>query len=94
MFTNFFLHVHPTKVRRRAIEFTRTFYLGGLSAACFFILVVTGVFLMFYYRPAVPHAYHDMKDLQFVVSARPVSAQPAPLVGAHDGGAGVRCTWR
>jgi quinol-cytochrome oxidoreductase complex cytochrome b subunit len=67
VFTNFFLHVHPAKVRRRAIEFPRTLYLGGLSAACFFILVVTGVLLMFYYRPAVPHAYHDMKDLQFAV---------------------------
>ena len=31
-FTNFFLHVHPTKVRLRAMEFTRTFYLGGLIA--------------------------------------------------------------
>jgi quinol-cytochrome oxidoreductase complex cytochrome b subunit len=67
VFTNFFLHVHPTKVRRRAIEFSRTFFLGGLSGGCFFILVVTGVMLMFYYRPAVPQAYHDMKDLQFVV---------------------------
>src|SRR5215471_7781615 len=69
VFTNFFLHIHPVKVRRRAIEFTRTYFLGGLSAACFFILTVTGVLLMFYYRPAVPDAYHDMKDLQFVVSA-------------------------
>jgi cytochrome b6 len=67
VFTNFFLHIHPVKVRRRAIEFTRTFYLGGLSGALFFILTVTGVFLMFYYRPAVPHAYQDMKDLQFAV---------------------------
>jgi quinol-cytochrome oxidoreductase complex cytochrome b subunit len=69
VFTNFFLHVHPAKVRRRAIEFTRTFYLGGLSGGCFFILIVTGVMLMFYYRPAVPHAYLDMKDLEFAVSA-------------------------
>jgi cytochrome b6 len=69
VFTNFFLHIHPVKVRRRAIEFRRTFYLGGLSAACFVILVVTGVLLMFYYRPSVPEAYHDMKDLQFVVPA-------------------------
>ena len=69
VFTNFFLHVHPVKVRRRAIEFTRTWFLGGLSTACFFLLVVTGVLLMFYYRPAVPHAYHDMKDLEFTVAA-------------------------
>ena len=69
VFSNFFLHIHPVKVRRRAIEFTRTFYLGGLSAACFFILVITGLLLMFYYRPAVPHAYLDMKDLEFTISA-------------------------
>jgi quinol-cytochrome oxidoreductase complex cytochrome b subunit len=69
VFTNFFLHVHPVKVRRRAIEFKRTFYLGGLSAACFFLLLVSGVMLMFYYRPAVPHAYLDVKDLAFTVSA-------------------------
>jgi quinol-cytochrome oxidoreductase complex cytochrome b subunit len=68
VFTNFFLHIHPVKVRRRSIEFRRTFYLGGLSAACFAILVVTGVLLMFYYRPSVPEAYGDMKDLQFAVS--------------------------
>jgi quinol-cytochrome oxidoreductase complex cytochrome b subunit len=67
--TNFFLHIHPVKVRRRAIEFRRTLYLGGLSAACFFILAVSGVMLMFYYRPAVPQAYLDMKDLSFTVSA-------------------------
>jgi quinol-cytochrome oxidoreductase complex cytochrome b subunit len=69
VFTNFFLHIHAVKVRRRAIAFRRTGYLGGLSAACFFILLVTGILLMFYYRPSVPEAYHDMKDLQFVVSA-------------------------
>jgi quinol-cytochrome oxidoreductase complex cytochrome b subunit len=67
VFTNFFLHIHPVKVNVRAIEFTRTFYLGGLAAASFVILVVTGVFLMFYYHPSVPRAYEDMKDLQFVV---------------------------
>jgi quinol-cytochrome oxidoreductase complex cytochrome b subunit len=69
VFTNFFLHIHPVKVRRRAIAFMRTGYLGGLSAACFLILLTTGVLLMFYYRPSAPDAYHDMKDLQFVVSA-------------------------
>ncbi|MBI2896169.1 MAG: cytochrome b N-terminal domain-containing protein [Deltaproteobacteria bacterium] len=69
VFSNLFLHIHPVKVRQRAISFTRTFYLGGLSAACFFVLTVTGVLLMFYYRPAVPHAYEDMKDLEYVVSA-------------------------
>jgi quinol-cytochrome oxidoreductase complex cytochrome b subunit len=67
VFSNIFLHIHPVKVSVRAIQFTRTFYLGGLAAATFIILVVTGIFLMFYYHPSVPRAYEDMKDLQFVV---------------------------
>jgi quinol-cytochrome oxidoreductase complex cytochrome b subunit len=57
------------KVRARAIEFTRTYYLGGLSAVTFFVLTVTGLLLMFYYHPSVPRAYEDMKDLEFVFSA-------------------------
>lgn len=69
VFTNFFLHIQPVKVRVRAIAFPRTFYLGGLSAVTFFILTVTGLLLMFYYHPSVPRAYQDMKDLEFVVSA-------------------------
>lgn len=71
VFTNFFLHIHPVKVNVRAIQFTRTFYLGGLASAAFIILVVTGIFLMFYYHPSVPRAYEDMKDLQFVVYMGP-----------------------
>jgi quinol-cytochrome oxidoreductase complex cytochrome b subunit len=71
VFSNFFLHIHPVKVNVRAMAFTRTFYLGGLAAATYFILVVTGVFLMFYYHPSVPRAYEDMKDLQFVVYMGP-----------------------
>jgi quinol-cytochrome oxidoreductase complex cytochrome b subunit len=71
VFGNLFLHIHPVKVNVRAMAFTRTFYLGGLSAAAFFILVVTGIFLMFYYHPSVPRAYEDMKDLQFVVYMGP-----------------------
>ena len=69
VYTNFFLHIHPVKVRLKAMAFTRTFYLGGLTAACFFILIVTGVLLMFYYHPSVPRAYEDIKDLGFVVTA-------------------------
>ena len=65
---NFFLHIHPAKVKKSSIKFTTTFYLGGLSFGLFLILVVTGVFLMLYYHPAVPLAYRDMKDLGFVVS--------------------------
>ena len=69
VFTNFFLHVQPVKVRLRAIRFTQTWFLGGFSLVSFLLLTVTGIFLMFYYHPSVPRAFEDMKDLQFVVSA-------------------------
>jgi cytochrome b6 len=69
VFYNFFLHVHPTKVRKRSLKFTYTWGLGGLSFGLFIVLVLTGGLLMLYYRPSVPQAYTDMKDLQFVVSS-------------------------
>jgi quinol-cytochrome oxidoreductase complex cytochrome b subunit len=69
VFSNFFLHIHPVKVRKKAIAFRRTYYLGGLSAATFFILVATGILLMFYYHPSEAQAYNDMKDLEFTVTA-------------------------
>lgn len=69
IFYNFFLHLHPTKVRKRSVNITYTWGLGGLSAGLFVILVITGGLLMFYYRPSVAQAYNDMKDLQFVVSS-------------------------
>ncbi|MFQ5797209.1 MAG: cytochrome b N-terminal domain-containing protein [Bacteroidota bacterium] len=69
IFYNFFLHVHPTKVRKRSVKFAYTWGLGGLSFGLFIVLTVTGALLMLYYRPMVPQAYWDMKDLQFVVSS-------------------------
>lgn len=37
--------------------------MGGISFLLFLVLTITGILLMFYYRPTVEHAYHDMKDL-------------------------------
>lgn len=68
IFYNFFLHLHPVKVRKRSVKFTYTWGLGGLSLALFIVLTVTGALLMLYYHPSIPQAYWDMKDLQFVVS--------------------------
>ena len=65
---NIFLHIHPVKVKKSTLKFTSTFYLGALSFGLFIILVVTGIYLMFYYHPSVPLAYRDMKDLEFAVS--------------------------
>lgn len=66
---NVFLHLFPTKVRKRMLGLSATWYLGTLTLGTFIVLVVTGVLLMLYYHPSVPEAYSDVKDLRFVVSS-------------------------
>lgn len=68
IFGNIWLHIQPIRISPRAIKFTYTWGLGGISFLLFLILTVTGILLMFYYRPTIEHAYHDMKDLEFAVS--------------------------
>ncbi len=68
VFTNFFLHIMPARVNVHTLRPTATFGLGVIALFLFFILIITGVLLMFYYVPSVDRAYNDMKDLQFVVS--------------------------
>ena len=68
MFGNLFLHFLPVKVRERSLRVRASYYVGSISFLLFVVLAVTGVLLMFYYHPAVPQAYRDMKDLRFVVS--------------------------
>jgi len=68
VFGNIFLHVLPVKVREKSLHVRATYYLGSISFFMFVVLTITGVLLMFYYHPAVPAAYLDMKDLRFVVS--------------------------
>jgi quinol-cytochrome oxidoreductase complex cytochrome b subunit len=68
VFGNLFLHVLPVKVREQSLRVRATYYLGSFALFLFILLTVTGILLMFYYHPAVPQAYDDMKDLRFVVS--------------------------
>ena len=70
--SNVFMHLLPVKVRPAAIRYRYTWRLGEMSFFLFLLLTVTGVFLMFYYRPTVEHAYWDMKDLRFVVPFGPL----------------------
>jgi hypothetical protein len=44
-------HLHPVKVKRHAVKVSYTLCLGGLSFFLFIMLTVTGIFLMFFYRP-------------------------------------------
>jgi len=69
MVSSFLLHVQPAKVNRHSLRASYSLGLGLISLYLFFILVVTGVLLMFYYVPSTTQAYDRMKDLQFVVSA-------------------------
>jgi cytochrome b-561 len=69
MVSSFLLHVQPAKVNRHALKPGYTLGLGLISLFLFFILIGTGLLLMFYYVPSTNRAYDAMKDLQFVVSA-------------------------
>jgi quinol-cytochrome oxidoreductase complex cytochrome b subunit len=51
------LHLHATKVPRRALALTYSFGLGGLSLLVFLVLVITGVLLLFVYTPTPDEAY-------------------------------------
>jgi cytochrome b6 len=68
VFGNLLLHFLPVKVREKSLRVRASYYLGSISFMLFAVLTITGVLLMFYYHPAVPEAYQDMKDLRFVVS--------------------------
>ena len=62
---NVFLHLHPAKVRRHGVRMRFTWCMGGLTFLMFLVTVVTGIYLMFYYRPVAEYAYADMKYLEF-----------------------------
>ena len=67
-FQNFFLHVYPVKVPRRALSFRSTFRLGFIAAVLFAILLVSGIYLMFFYVPSVTSAYFDMHEIRTAVA--------------------------
>ena len=60
---NVLYHLHPVKVKRHGVKLSYTMCLGGLSFFLFILLTVTGIFLMFYYRPTSPQAYFDLQAL-------------------------------
>ena len=64
IFTNFILHLHPKKVNEQALNYTRTFGLGGMDALLFIILAITGLVLRFNYVPTPEHAYDSIFALQ------------------------------
>jgi cytochrome b-561 len=63
-FSNVFLHIYPVKVPARVLRFRYSWRLGYIAGVLFGILVVTGVYLMFFYTPSVTSAYGDMQQLR------------------------------
>jgi len=60
---NVLYHLHPVKVKRHGVRLSYTLCLGGLSFFLFILLTITGIFLMFYYRPTSPAAFEDIQAL-------------------------------
>ena len=59
-----FLHLHPVRMPKHAVKLKYTWCMGGLSFYIFLVLTITGILLMFYYRPTIEYAYTDMIDLR------------------------------
>ncbi len=60
---NVFLHLHPVRLPKHAVKLKYTWCMGGLSFFLFLVLTISGILLMFYYRPTVEYAYTDIMDL-------------------------------
>ncbi len=66
--TNIILHLHPVAVRKSGVALSYTWCMGGLTFFLFLVETITGVLLMFYYRPTLEHAYNDILALRDVVT--------------------------
>jgi quinol-cytochrome oxidoreductase complex cytochrome b subunit len=62
--SNVFLHLHPPKIRKSGIRMKYTWCMGGLTFFLFLVETVSGVLLMFYYRPTAEFAYADILSLR------------------------------
>ncbi len=67
IFGNVFLHLHPVRTHRWSLRWSTTWGLGIAAISSFFVLLITGVLLMFYYKPYPDVAYLSIKDIHFVV---------------------------
>jgi quinol-cytochrome oxidoreductase complex cytochrome b subunit len=60
---NFVLHFRPVRVPARALAYTHTFGLGGMSLVLVSLLIATGGLMMFAYEPAPGSAYNSVLAL-------------------------------
>jgi quinol-cytochrome oxidoreductase complex cytochrome b subunit len=67
VFSNVFLHILPTRIHRYSLKIRATLGLGVITLVLFFLLLLTGIALMVYYKPSTEQAYDSMKELRYVV---------------------------
>ena len=69
---NVFLHLHPVAVRKSGIRLSFTWCMGGLTFFLFLAETISGVLLMFYYRPVVEYAYVDIVSMRAHMTLGPL----------------------
>jgi len=57
---SFIYHLHPPKVPKDSIKFSRTFGLGGMALLLFLVQALTGLLLRFSYIPTPSEAYDSV----------------------------------
>ena len=67
VFSNFFLHIHATRVHRHVMRPSATVGLGVIALSLLVVLTASGVLLMIYYKASVHDAYASILDIQHVV---------------------------
>ena len=82
---NVLYHLHPVKVKRHAVKVSYTLCLGGLSFFLFILLTVTGIFLMFFYRPTAAPAWPTVQHARDRGHVRLARAEHASMGGAPHG---------
>lgn len=66
--SSFVLHIYPVKMKRSEVRFTASWYLGVISTVLLGSLIVSGLYLMFFYVPSPNQAYSNVQRLQTDVS--------------------------
>jgi len=64
---NVFRHLPSVRRPLLSLRWSTTAGLGIITTAAFFITLVTGILLMFYYKPYPDVAYQSIKDIHFIV---------------------------
>lgn len=54
------LHIHPQKISKEALKFSRTFGLGGMAVLLIVIQLLSGILLRFHYIPTPKDAYNSI----------------------------------